>query len=60
VRQLGPRPASDRVLIARGKACGDLGAAWTKVGQSYQADADHRVVIEELVDLINIAVCASP
>ena len=56
----GPMPAADRVLIARGKACGDLHAARQKVGQSYQADADRRIVVEELVDLINIAVCASP
>jgi thiol-disulfide isomerase/thioredoxin len=56
----GPMPAADRVLIARGKACGDLGAARQKVGQSYQADADHRIVIEELIDLINVATCTSP
>jgi len=56
----GPMPAADRILIARGKACGDLGAARKKVGLSYQADADRKIVIEELMDLIEIAVCASP
>jgi thiol-disulfide isomerase/thioredoxin len=56
----GPMPAADRTLIARGKACGDLGAARAKVAQSYQMDADRRIVVEELVRLINIAVCASP
>jgi thiol-disulfide isomerase/thioredoxin len=56
----GPMPAADRVLIARGKACGDVGAARKKVSQSYQMDEDRRFVVEELVDLIHIAVCASP
>lgn len=56
----GPMPAADRVLIARGKACGDLGAARNKVALSYQADWDRRIVVEELIELINIAVCAAP
>jgi thiol-disulfide isomerase/thioredoxin len=56
----GPMPAADRVLIARGKACGDVGAARKKVAQSYQMDAGRRIVVEELVELVNIAVCASP
>ena len=56
----GPMPAADRVLVARGKACGDLRAARSKVSQSYQTDVDQRIVVEELVELINIAVCTSP
>ena len=56
----GPMPSADRLLIARGKACGDVGAARHKVSTSYQADADRRIVVEELLDLINVAVCASP
>jgi thiol-disulfide isomerase/thioredoxin len=56
----GPMPAADRALIARGKACGDLGAARKKVSASYQMDAGRRIVVEELVELINVAVCASP
>jgi hypothetical protein len=56
----GPMPAADRLLIARGKACGDVGAARAKVAQSYQIDTERRIVAEELVDLIQIAVCASP
>lgn len=56
----GPMPAAVRVLIARGKACGDLGAARAKVALSYGADADCRIVVEELLDLVHIAVCASP
>jgi hypothetical protein len=56
----GPTPAADRVLIARGKACGDLSAARAKVALSYQADPGCRIVVEELLDLIHIAVCAAP
>jgi hypothetical protein len=56
----GPMPAADRALIARGKACGDIGAARRKVGQSYQQDAERYTVVQELVDLIQTAVCASP
>jgi hypothetical protein len=56
----GPMPAADRVLVARGKACGDVGAARKKVGMSYQQDAERIIVVEELMALIQIAVCASP
>ena len=56
----GPMPSADRALIARGKACGDVGAARKKVAQSYQTDVGRRIVVEELVELITTAVCASP
>jgi thiol-disulfide isomerase/thioredoxin len=56
----GPMPAADRVLVARGKACGDLGAARQKVASSYQMDMGRRIVVEELIALIHIAVCTSP
>jgi len=56
----GPMPAADRALLARGKACGQVGAARAKVSQSYQMDADRRIVVRELVDLICTAVCTSP
>jgi len=56
----GPMPSADRALIARGKACGDVGAARKKVAQSYEMDAGRRIVVEELVELVNTAVCASP
>jgi len=56
----GPMPAADRALIARGKACGNVGAARKKVAQSYQMDMGRRIVVEELMELINTAVCASP
>jgi thiol-disulfide isomerase/thioredoxin len=56
----GPMPSADRILIARGKACGDIPAARKKTSQSYQMDAGRRIVVEELVELINIAVCSTP
>jgi hypothetical protein len=56
----GPMPAADRVLLSRGKACGDLGAARKKVGMSYQQDAERYIVVDELMALVQIAVCASP
>ena len=56
----GPMPAVERTLIARGKACGDVGAARKKVGLCYQVDAERRIVVQELMALIEIAVCATP
>jgi hypothetical protein len=56
----GPMPAADRVLISRGKACGDVGAARKKVGMSYQQDGERTIVVQELMALIEIAVCAAP
>ena len=56
----GPMPSRDRITIARGKACGNVGAARKLVGQSYQADPDRKIVFRELMDLIEIAVCTAP
>jgi hypothetical protein len=56
----GPMPAADRTLIARGKACGDVGAARKKVGLSYQQDAERMLVVQELMALIETAVCGVP
>ncbi len=56
----GPMPALCRELIARGKACGDVGKAREKVAGIYQADSDRRMVVEELVHLIGIAASSSP
>lgn len=56
----GPMPEECRKLIARGKACGDLGAARRKVGALYEADADQRFVIRELLELIDIASSPAP
>jgi hypothetical protein len=56
----GPMPAADRVLVARGKACGDVGAARKKVGMSYRQDVERILVVQELMALIEIAVCTAP
>ena len=56
----GPMPAACRKLIARGKACGDVKAAREKVAALYQADADLRMVIEELLELVDTASAAAP
>ena len=55
----GPMPEACRELISRGKAAGDVGAARKKVGALYEADGNYRVVIAELVRLIDIAVTAT-
>ena len=51
----GPMPEACRELIARGKALGDVGAARKRVDLLYDADANFRVVVAELVRLIDIA-----
>jgi hypothetical protein len=56
----GPMPADCREFIARGKACGDMKAARQKVFQRYQADAECREVIRELLHLIEVADCREP
>ncbi len=56
----GPMPEECRKLIARGKACGDVGAARQKVAGLYQADMDQKIVLRELVELIDTASAASP
>ncbi len=56
----GPMPELCRELIARGKACGDIGAARKKVGGIYEADHNRRMVVTELVHLIDIASAREP
>lgn len=56
----GPMPEPCRELIARGKACGDLGAARKKVAALYEADTNRRTVIAELLRLIDIASSSAP
>ena len=56
----GPMPGLQRELIARGKACGDVGAARKKVAAFYEADSNNRMVVSELVHLIDIAVSLQP
>jgi thiol-disulfide isomerase/thioredoxin len=52
----GPMPECCRVLIARGKACGDVATARKKVSACYEQDTTRRIVITELLRLVDIAV----
>jgi hypothetical protein len=56
----GPMPERCRRLIARGKACGDVGAARKKVAALYAADPERHEVVRELVDLLGIAAAEAP
>jgi len=56
----GPMPEMCKTLIARGKACGNIAAARTKIAQFYLADTNRRMVFEELMLLIDIALTAEP
>jgi hypothetical protein len=56
----GPMPDACRELIARGKACGDVGAARKKVHGFYEADSNRRMVVAELMHLIDIASSREP
>lgn len=56
----GPMPALCRELIARGKACGDVAAARKKVAALYEADSNQRMVIAELVQLVDVASSIAP
>ena len=56
----GPMPAIQRELIARGKACGNVAAARKKVAAFYEADTNNRMVVSELLHLIDIAVSRVP
>lgn len=51
----GPMPEALKTIIARGKACGDVGTARKIVGARYRADANREEVIGELAALIEIA-----
>lgn len=56
----GPMPDACRELVARGKACGDVGAGRKKVGAMYDANIDRPWAIRELVNLIDIASTVEP
>ncbi len=56
----GPMPDACRELIARGKASGDGGGARQKVSALYEADPDKRMVLSELLRLIEIASADRP
>lgn len=51
----GPMPEACRKLIARGKGCGDVGAARKKVSAAYEADPALKIVVRELYDLVQTA-----
>jgi len=51
----GPMPEACRKFIARGKACGDVGAARKRVSERYEADSERREVVDELLHLAEIA-----
>jgi len=56
----GPMPGPCRELIARGKACGNVAAARKRVSAFYEADGNRRMVVSELLQLIDIAVTREP
>lgn len=56
----GPMPNACREVIARGKACGDVATARKKVGALYEADPERRVVVRELLQLIDTASASAP
>lgn len=56
----GPMPEGCRELIARGKACSDVGAARKKVAARYAADEMRREVVIELLHQIGIASATEP
>lgn len=56
----GPMQANCRKLIARGKASGDGKTARERVSALYDADPERRVVVEELMELVDIASALSP
>ena len=49
-----------RRLIARGKACGDLAVAREKVAMLYEADPQKRLVVRELIELMETAAAVAP
>ena len=51
----GPMPQDCRDIIARGKACGNVGHARQIVGKFYEADSSFRHVTKEILALIDIA-----
>jgi len=53
-------PENCRQIIAKGKASGNISLAREKVGLLSQADNDRRLVIDELLSLIDIATSPAP
>ena len=52
----GPMPESLKEVIARGKACGDAAGARRRVTALYEADPGKRMVLVELLHLVDITV----
>ena len=56
----GPMPEACRKMIARGKGCGDVGAARKLVSAAYDADPGLKVVVRELFELAQTASATAP
>lgn len=56
----GPMPEACRELIARGKACNNVSLARQLVAKAYDADAERKIVFDELLRLVDIAASQSP
>ena len=56
----GPMAAPLRELIARGKACNEVGAARKKVAAAYEADPHRHDTQRELAALLELATCSEP
>lgn len=56
----GALPNACKDIIARGKACGDVGAARAITNAMYEADPDRRVVARELAACIDTAISTTP
>jgi len=56
----GALPYACKELIARGKACGDIGSARKLVGEIYESEPGRMTTIQELCEQIDVAVSTSP
>ncbi|MEO8377360.1 MAG: thioredoxin family protein, partial [Candidatus Sumerlaeota bacterium] len=56
----GALPEECKKIVARGKGAGDVGAARKRTNVLYEADPDRVVVVTELIQLIETAVCDKP
>jgi thiol-disulfide isomerase/thioredoxin len=56
----GPMPEALKELIARGKACDNVGKAREKVFAAYIADAERAEVVAELMQRIDVAASETP
>ena len=51
----GPMPSMCKEIIAKGKACGDVKSAREQVASLYKIDHQCRIVVKELLQLMDIA-----